>query len=102
LQTSTTAGDPALSWFVASGPSDNCTNISQDIIPGALDDSICKGATPGVSLCACVSTVSAIGVKGSESYPKYVRMCGTCFDPCALHFHVEHSDVATFEANNGL
>merc|ERR1719154_811106 len=101
IQSTTTPpnNDQTLSWFAATGPEDNCTATPSDIVPGALDDSICKGAVPGVSLCACVSTVPTL-VKGAI-YPKYMRMCGTCFDPCALHFHVEHSDVATFEATNG-
>jgi len=90
-----------LSWFIASGQTDNCTSVPADIVAGALDDSICKGAVPGVPLCACVSTVPTVA-KGASTYPKYMRMCGTCFDPCALHFHVEHNDVATFEATNGL
>merc|ERR1711892_1167200 len=52
------ADDQTLSWFAATGPSDNCTNVPTEIIPGALDDSICKGVrfvchSRSDSLCLC-------------------------------------------------
>merc|ERR1712112_620603 len=78
----------AVSWFTASGPQDSC-NITEGrtVVPGPLDDSICRGSTPGSSQCACVSSVGS-----TPSNPSYTRLCGSCFDPCALHFHVDHTD----------
>merc|ERR1712002_278571 len=78
----------AVSWFTASGPQDSC-NITEGrtVVAGPLDDSICRGSTPGSSQCACASSVGS-----TPSNPTYTRLCGSCFDPCALHFHVDHTD----------
>merc|ERR1719348_2171813 len=97
-----TFGSLKLTWFEATGPSDNCTNIPTKLVEGPLDDDICSGVAPGSKKCACVSTPpsSLQDVQGNETLAPYMRMCGQCFDPCALHFHVEHNEVTTFEANN--
>merc|ERR1711962_1709912 len=39
-------------------------------------------AAPGDWICVCASSHGV-------SQPQYHRHCGSCLDPCALHFHVE-------------
>ena len=39
---------------------------------------------PGTRTCACVRTMMMMD---------YVLTCGQCYDPCGLHFHVEHNVV---------
>merc|ERR1719481_1129882 len=35
---------PMLSWYTATGQTDNCTDVPESVVPGALDDSICEEA----------------------------------------------------------
>merc|ERR1712059_191433 len=77
-----------VSWYPALGPTDPCNiTAGRAVVPGPLDDSICQGVTPGLKKCACVSAVES-----TPSKPSFTRLCGSCFDPCALHFHVDYTD----------
>merc|ERR1711934_470327 len=84
-ETQTTSGN--VSWFPAASFTDPCniTEPPDDVVIGPPDDMVCDGAEPDERICVCVSN---IGPPGSG----YHRHCGTCHDPCALHFHMEEPD----------
>merc|ERR1712032_89803 len=77
----------SLSWFPAASFTDPCnaTEPPANAVIGPPDDMVCEGAEPGERICVCVTN---IGPAGSG----YHRHCGTCHDPCALHFHMEEPD----------
>merc|ERR1711971_1474703 len=74
----------SVSWFPAASFTDPCnaTEPPASAVIGPPGDMVCEGAEPGERICVCVTN---IGPPGSG----YHRHCGTCHDPCALHFHME-------------
>lgn len=69
------------SWFISTPADNNCTKIAGDIK---------QNVGPGARTCACVRTMMMMD---------YVLTCGQCYDPCGLHFHVEHNVVTWLEVD---